>query len=248
MRIIPVWINKQPRKSWYSIYSYMLSPGRPKLRDAIFSYYYLRYLSKNQNKYHTSLESQVSIKTVNDLLHALKFKSFAKELDRLDECVRGSGIIFRLMYGMQQIGETPTLNKAVDFFKRGFKSQEAAKGYVPFLQSTQDIKRYYEYRSSVFHLCAAYTIVKPLKPVSGKPLRDRIFDFLAISERFRINAQLMKKGNPDGGKYLPLIDPEMIYHVSPKIIPNVSLENYKIEYPREKIRKYFDTYVHKNTF
>lgn len=237
MRIIPVNLEKQPRKSWYLIYSHMLSPDCETLQKSIFSYYYCSFLlsKKNEPKYNKTKQNIDFQIVTRDLLYAISYGDFLGELKAREKCIRASGILMRLLYSIEKTGNVPSMNKAASLFRVGFGSKEREKGVKPFKLSYAEVVDYYKDHYDVFHLCAAYSIIKPSDVIHGKSLKERLYDFLAIADEFKRCGEAMFRGsNTEKGK-LPIINHESVYHVDANCIFTDRINEYKLGYDESRV-------------
>lgn len=194
MREIPVWLEKQPRMSWFSIHSHMLSPDDEKLREMIFHYSYCKWLIASERGAQFKKEKFPTTNTINNLIEAIEQKGFIETIKRRESSASTAGIIFKLIHTMHVADEKPSINKAIYLYIKKFSKELFLENSTiidaPTTQKRRNlsetkIKLAYKTHRDVLHFCAAQLSVDPDKHIYGRSFKLKLHKFLAVSEHFR---------------------------------------------------------------
>jgi hypothetical protein len=224
MKHIPIWLEQKPVKSWFSIYSFILSPASKALRKAYFTYFYCKYLFRNRNKLNkTKLNLPHSI-YIERYVKIISQPNFHDQLFARNQCAEATGYIMRFMHVLLKNKRECGLNRAVSVFLQYFTYLESKGAESPYYINKGDVTNYYQDYWDVFHLCAALTHINPIKKSKDANIRTRLNQFIALSDHYLQSARHMTRGMLGPGIPLMLIDPGSFVHFHEKHIPAMDID------------------------
>lgn len=252
MQEIPVWLEKQPKKSWFSIYSYMLCPDDEKLREMIFYYLYCKWLIASENGSKFKKEKFPTENAINNLIGAIEQKGFIEAIKHRKASVSTAAIIFRLLYSIHMADIKPSKNMAIYLYIKKFSKELFSENSTDIdggeknerrnLSETK-IKEACMTHRDVLHFCAAQLVVDPNKHIDDTTFKRSLHKFLALSELFRKfgeNDFKIRSGDKAGQS---IIDSSSVFAIQ------FSAENIKLPsmcYKKDQIIKNLSDYTYDN--
>lgn len=190
----------------------MLCPEDEDIQRDIFLYKYYQWnhnKSLNDSSSEKDYDNQAVISFLFSCLKNSKY-NIADEIRSRLSAVYGAGKLLRLIHAIKisNAKTSPTIENAIRTYQRVIKSHKIEDEYY----SRQYLLDFCKYKKDVWHLCAAFTLINPMKRCSDK-FENRIMYFLSLAKYYRIFGIKTKKLRSKSELSETLIDPEKVFNI-----------------------------------
>ena len=211
---IPIKARYSFRKNWYLIYSYMLCPEDEDIQNDIFLYKYYNWAHLMALKGYPEIDDYEPTKVASFLFSALKNDSYNvyNQISTRLHAVEAAGKLLRILMAITKSRSDMSLSieNAIQIYQDTLKDAKIKDEYF----SRQYLFDFYKSKKDVWHLCAAFTTINPVKK-SNDRFSNRVIKFLSLAKYYRAFGTKTKKLRRKVELNETLIDNDTVFNIPP---------------------------------